>query len=396
MSGPEAAAAATVSAASEFPYDAVLLAGFGGPEKPADVLPFLRNVTAARGVPEERLAEVGRHYEALGGVSPINEQTDALRTALQTELVDRGIALPVLWGNRNWNPYLIDTLREARDSGRHRLLAVTTSAYSSYSSCRQYRENFAAALIETDALGTVSIDKVRPYFDQPGFLDPFADGVAQALREALAGGLTADEVQIIFTTHSIPTAMADTSGSATLGEHGNGGAYVAQHLAAARYVAEQVADRVPHLGGELNWQLAYQSRSGSPSTPWLEPDVNDVLAEQAAAGARGVIVVPIGFVSDHVEVIWDLDREAADTAGDLGLRFWRVPTPGTDPRFVSALADLIAGRVGRGLPHEAVLDLPARPLACAPGCCANPRGVRPTTSGQDSADDVAVAGGASR
>jgi ferrochelatase len=381
---------------SSYPYDAVLLAGFGGPERPEDVLPFLRNVTAGRGVPDERLAEVGRHYEALGGVSPINEQTAALRSALQAELVDRGIALPVLWGNRNWTPYLNETVASAKDSGQNRLLAVTTSAYSSYSSCRQYRENFADALIATDSLGTVTVDKVRPYFDQPGFLDPFVDGAAAAVRAALTGGLTVDELHLLFTTHSIPTTMADTSGSATLGEHGDGGAYVAQHLAAAGYVAGQVAELVPELGGDLRWQLAYQSRSGSPRTPWLEPDVNDVLAELATAGAGGVVVVPIGFVSDHVEVIWDLDHEAADTADGLGLRFWRVPTPGTDPRFVAALTDLIAARLGRGLPHEPVLDLPARPLACAPGCCANPRGVRPTTAGQDSADDLVAAGSTAR
>ncbi|MGI8415517.1 MAG: ferrochelatase [Nakamurella sp.] len=368
-------------------YDAVLLAGFGGPQGPDDVMPFLRNVTAGRGVPEERLAEVAKHYEVLGGVSPINEQTEALQEALQAELVDRGFAIPVLWGNRNWTPYLAETVGSTKDSGRNRLLAVTTSAYSSYSSCRQYREDFGAALVAAEAVGTVTIDKIRPYFDQPGFLEPFIDATVGALRKALAARLQPGELEVVFTTHSIPTATADSSGSAALGDLGPGGAYVAQHRAACAAVMNSVCTSLALSDEDLHWQLAYQSRSGAPATPWLEPDINDLLADLAADGKSGVVLVPIGFVSDHVEVIWDLDNEATATAADLGLSLWRVPTPGTDPRFVTGLADLIAERLGRGLPHEAVLDLPTRPDFCAAQCCVNPRGVKPTTAGQDSADD---------
>ncbi|MDQ6657992.1 MAG: ferrochelatase [Actinomycetota bacterium] len=373
--------------ADGFCYDAILLAGFGGPQGPDDVMPFLRNVTGGRGVPEERLVEVAKHYQVLGGVSPINEQTEALQRALQDELVDRGFAIPVLWGNRNWTPYLSETVGSTKDSGRHRLLAITTSAYSSYSSCRQYREDFGAALLAAEAIGTVRIDKIRPYFDQPGFLDPFIDATIGALRTALAARLEHHELEVVFTTHSIPTAMADNSGSAALGDHRSGGAYVTQHLAACAAVMDAVRSSLSVTEDDLQWQLAYQSRSGAPTTPWLQPDINDVLPDLAATGKRGVVLVPIGFVSDHVEVIWDLDIEAASTAADLGLSLWRVPTPGTDPRFVAGLADLIAERLGRGLPHQAILDLPTRPDFCATQCCVNPRGVKPTTAGQDSAED---------
>ena len=377
-------------AAPEPGYDAILLAGFGGPEGQDDVLPFLRNVTRGRGIPDERLEEVATHYRAMGGISPINNQNRELLDALRTELADRSIALPVFWGNRNWDPYLADTVTEAKQQGRVRLLAIATSAYSSYSSCRQYRENFAQALIDTDSVGTVTIDKIQPYFDQPGFLDPFVDATAKAVRQAIDAGFTPDEIEVVFCTHSIPDSMADTSGSATLGDHQRGGAYVTQHLAAGQYVIDRIVADSAFLQG-IRWQLAYQSRSGAPSTPWLEPDINDVLTGLAADGRRAVICVPIGFVSDHMEVIWDLDTEAAQTAADLDLAFWRVPTPGVDPRFVTGLIDLVAARLGRGLPRESVLSVQTRPNFCAPGCCVNARGVRPTTGGQDSADDWAAA-----
>ncbi len=372
---------------SGYPYDAILLAGFGGPERPEDVLPFLRNVTRGRGVPDDRLAEVAHHYQTLGGASPINRQTSALRDALQDELIDRGIRLPVLWGNRNWTPYLADTVSGARDSGRTRLLGVTTSAYSSYSSCRQYREDFAAALLDAGCIGGLTIDKIRPYFDQPGFIEPFVDAAVDAVRSALSAGLSAEQIDVVFTTHSIPAAMADASGSPELAETGAGGAYVAQHLAACRAVMDGVAGQLTDVPGDLHWQLAYQSRSGSPQTPWLEPDIADVLRRAAADGRQAVIVAPIGFVSDHVEVIWDLDTEAAQLAGDLGLGFWRVPTPGTDRRFVSGLVDLVAERLGRGLQHRPIVDLPPRPDFCAARCCRNLHGPKPTTAGQDSAAD---------
>ncbi|MEP6561077.1 MAG: ferrochelatase [Nakamurella sp.] len=388
-------------------YDAVLLAGFGGPEGPDDVMPFLRNVTRGRGIPEERLVEVSHHYQALGGSSPINEQNRRLRAALAAELDGRGVRIPVLWGNRNWAPYLPDTVGEAFAAGQLRLLGLATSAYSSYSSCRQYREDFGMALagmggakegaagVESGAgagaaralIGSMRIDKIRPYFDRPGFRQPFAEGTVDAVRQARAAGLGLADVEIVFTTHSIPLTMAATSGSAELGDHRPGGAYVTQHLAVARSVVESV---VAEFGTAPSWQLAYQSRSGPPSVPWLDPDINDVIDDLAAAGRRGVIVVPIGFVSDHVEVVWDLDNEAAETAGKHGLFFARVRTPGTDPRFVAELADLIQERLGQAVMVSPPLPGAARrPDFCAAGCCANSRVTRPTTAAQDSAADWA-------
>jgi ferrochelatase len=392
-------AAGAVAADPTVPgYDAVLLAGFGGPEGPEDVMPFLRNVTRGRGIPDERLVEVSHHYQALGGRSPINEQCRALQAALQAEL-----DLPVLWGNRNWAPYIGDVVRDAHGAGRVRLLGVATSAYSSYSSCRQYREDFGMALQSTDLVGSVRIDKVRPYFDLPGFRAPFVEGTVAALRDAGAAGIPVGDLEIVFTTHSIPNTMADTSGSASLRDHGDGGAYVAQHLAVAAAVIDEVAAAVGlPIGTGPAWQLAYQSRSGPPSVPWLDPDVNDVITALAGAGRRGVIVVPIGFVSDHVEVIWDLDREAAETAQEAGLFFARVGTPGTDPRFVADLAALIRERLAAADAATAsttaadaataagfagLVGVTLRPDFCAAGCCVNARVTRPTTAAVDSAAD---------
>ncbi len=385
-------AGAPVSArtAIEPGYDAVLLAGFGGPEGPDDVMPFLRNVTRGRGIPDERLIEVSHHYQALGGSSPINEQNRRLRAALEAELTARGVDVPVLWGNRNWTPFLADVITEAASAGQLRLLGLATSAYSSYSSCRQYREDFGLALGSTGLVGTVRIDKVRPYYDQAGFIAPFVDGTAAALQEALAAGLATTDVEIVFTTHSIPSGMAATSGSATLGDHDFNGAYVDQHLAVCQSVIGQVAASAPEPAGAISWQLAYQSRSGPPSMPWLDPDINDVIRDLAEAGRKGVIVVPVGFVSDHVEVVWDLDNEALETAGECGLWFRRVATPGTDARFVSALVDLLVERLQSDVVAPQRISptgLPPRPNFCAVGCCSNQRGVKPTTAGQDSALD---------
>ena len=369
-------------------YDAVLLAGFGGPEGPDDVMPFLRNVTRGRGIPDERLVEVSHHYQALGGSSPINEQNRRLRAALETELSARGISVPVLWGNRNWTPFLADVITDAAQAGQVRLLGLATSAYSSYSSCRQYREDFGLALASTGLVGRVRIDKVRPYYDQAGFISPFVDDTAAAVREALAAGLAPADVEIVFTTHSIPSTMAAASGSATLGDHDANGAYVDQHLAVCRAVIAGLAAAVPEAAA-ASWQLAYQSRSGPPSMPWLDPDINDVIRVLAADGRKGVIVVPVGFVSDHVEVVWDLDNEALETAGECGLWFRRVATPGTDARFVSALVDLLVERLTDIPPRQLVspTGLSPRPNFCAVGCCTNQRGVKPTTAGQDSALD---------
>lgn len=308
-------------------YDAVLLASFGGPEGPDDVMPFLRRVTAGRGVPDERLADVAGHYLHFGGVSPINRQNRELKAALQQALDAADLDLPVYWGNRNSAPFFTDALRDAHAAGHDRLLALVTSAYTSYSGVGQYRENLVDALTETGLSDVMSIDRLREFFDHPGFVEPFIAGVRDAAA-ALPGA------HLVFVTHSIPTAAADSSGP----EYGPGGAYVAQHRAVAAHIAAQAAPGSP-------FTLAFQSRSGSPATPWLEPDVNDELRRLAASGVHDVILVPIGFVSDHVEVLWDLDNEAAQTAAELGMHMRRVATPGTQPAFVAGLVNLIRERV---------------------------------------------------
>jgi len=313
--------------------DAILLASFGGPEGQDDVIPFLRNVTRGRGVPDERLEEVAHHYRAHGGVSPINAQNRALKAALEAELARRGIDLPVYWGNRNWGPYLADTVRAAHDAGHRDLLALVTSAYTSYSGVGQYLEDFQRALAEAGA-DDLTITKVREYFDHPGFVEPFVEGVRAALAR-IADERPGARTHVLFTTHSIPTAAAQASGP----DHGPGGAYVAQHLAVARAVVERA---VP---AGTPWSLVYQSRSGAPSVPWLEPDVNAAIDELAADGVQALVVVPIGFVSDHMEVLWDLDTEAAETAAGHGMLAVRVPTPGTHPAFVAGLVDLVVERL---------------------------------------------------
>ena len=367
-------------------YDGVLLASFGGPEGQDEVIPFLRNVTGGRGIPDERLEEVAVHYRHYGGVSPINEQNRQLREALETELRNRGLNLPVYWGNRNSAPFMSDAIRQAADAGAKRLLALATSAYSSYSSCRQYREDFADALADQQLFGELEIDKVRQYFDHPGFVGTFVAGLNEALDSLREEDPTLDlasEVEILFTTHSVPVADANRSGPDTRG-FDEGGAYLAQHQAVSEVVIKDVlAERSDGLT-QLNWQLVFQSRSGPPSQPWLEPDINDVIETLPAAGRRAVIVVPIGFVSDHMEVLWDLDNEASASAKAAQLAFRRTPTPGTQPAYVAGLADLIEERV-HGTPKD---QRPARTElgpwydVCRAGCCENVRlGFRPAIAG---------------
>ncbi|MFC0674388.1 ferrochelatase [Brachybacterium hainanense] len=373
-------------------YDAILLASFGGPESPQDVLPFLRNVTRGRGVPDERLAEVGEHYYALGGRSPINEQNLALIEALRAELAGRGIDLPIAWGNRNWHPSMAEAVRGLHADGHREVLAIATSVYSSYSSCRQYREDIGHALVETGLLGSLRIDKVRPAFSHPGFLAPMVDGVLTALSQLEAEGHGPDRTRILFSTHSIPVAMAEASGPAE--ERGDGPAhwYVRQHEAACRWIADRVRERIGDAAPQIGWELVFQSRSGAPHIPWLEPDVNDVIARIAGErSAEAVVVVPLGFISDHVEVIWDLDTEARRSAQEHGLAFRRVPTSGTDPRFVAALADLVEERLRADAPRRAVTDFGPTPDVCGTACClaGSARTRRaPTTSALDSAEDL--------
>ncbi|PKQ35784.1 MAG: ferrochelatase [Actinobacteria bacterium HGW-Actinobacteria-11] len=363
-------------------YDAILLAGFGGPEGQEDVIPFLRNVTRGRGIPDERLEEVAHHYRHFGGVSPINGQNRVLKEALQKALVERGIDLPVYWGNRNWAPYLEEVVSEASVNGHNSLLAFATSAYSSFSSCRQYREDFARVLEETGLGETVTIDKIRPFYDHPGFVEAFETGVRDAVEGFLAEGVAATDIQILFSTHSIPTADAERSGARDI-EWGEGGAYAAQHLAVAAWVMDRVRWTVP--GAEdVSWELVYQSRSGPASQPWLEPDVCDVIAELPSRGRKAVAVVPVGFMSDHMEVLWDLDTEAAEAAEEAGLSFTRTPTPGVSPAFVAGIVDLIEERL-QGRPNEDrphVTSLPGAFDVCRPGCCENVRaGFKPAAAG---------------
>ena len=374
-----AAAAGPEHVSEPTAYDAILLASFGGPEGQDDVIPFLRNVTRGRGIPDERLEEVAHHYRAFGGVSPINDQNRELKAALEAELERRGIDLPVLWGNRNWDPYLADTLREAAAAGHRKIIAVATSAYSSYSSCRQYREDFALALTDTGLDGQLEIDKVRQFFDHPGFVQPFIAGVRDGLAEVeekLPGIDLATEVHILFSTHSIPSEDAKRSGPAARG-FGEGGAYAAQHLAVAEVVSAESGRGVP-------WDLVFQSRRGPPSQPWLEPDINDRITELAGTGVRAVVIVPLGFVSDHMEVKWDLDTEAMETAEEHGILAVRTPTPGVHQEYVSGLIDLVLERRD-GIPAEErphVTALGPWYDVCRPGCCENVRlGFRPTVAG---------------
>ncbi|MFI8525483.1 ferrochelatase [Promicromonospora sukumoe] len=350
------------------PYDALLLYSFGGPNKPEDVVPFLRNVTAGKGIPDERLEEVGEHYYGFGGKSPINEQNLALKAALEAELADRGLDLPVVWGNRNWAPYTTDAVDELEELGAKRTVALVTSAYSSYSGCRQYREDLAITLDKRGQLGAdgstgVQFDKVRSYFNHPGFAEANVDAVVEAYAELEANGGSGAAARLVFVTHSIP----DTMEAASRVSHAT---YSEQHLDLAEVVAARVAER---LGHEAPWDLAYCSRSGPPSQPWLEPDVNDHLEVLAGEGVRDVVLSPIGFISDHMEVAYDLDTEALATAKDLGITAVRAGTVGTREPFVRGLVDLLLERAALARDEQVteatVGSLPALRSVCAPGCC---------------------------
>jgi ferrochelatase len=337
-------------------YDAFLLVSFGGPERPADVLPFLQNVTRGRRVPPQRLAEVAEHYQHFGGISPINEQCRALLAAVGEEFARHGPALPLYWGNRNWHPMLADTLATMRDDGITRALAFVTSPYGSYSSCRQYLEDIAAARAAVGPRAPV-VAKLRHYHDHPGLVEPLADGVRQAL--ASLEPAPRERTRLVFTAHSIPEAMARDSGP-------DGDRYVAQLTETAGLVARAAAP-------DLVWDLVWQSRSGPEHVPWLAPDINDHLTALAAGGTAAVVASPIGFVSDHLEVVWDLDTEAADTAKRVGLAFARAATPGADPRFVAMVRELVVERLAGTGPAQRLGAVPVWDT-CASNCCpARPR-----------------------
>lgn len=320
------------------PYTAVLVASYGGPDQPDDVLPFMRNATAGKGIPDERLVEVSQHYMLFGGKSPINELNAQLMDALRAELGRRGVDVPVVIGNRNWKPYFADTASQLVADGHTRVLALATSAYQSYSSCRQYQEDLAGMAEGRELV----VDKLDPFWDDPAFAEANArrvvDGV-RALREQLPEG----RVKVLFVTHSIPNAMNERSATGEPEAR-----YDAQHLVVAERVAALAADA---LGAPIEWELTYCSRSGPPHVPWLEPDVNDRL-EELADEVDGVVAAPIGFISDHMEVAYDLDTEAAQTAKDLGIAYVRAGTVGVDEGFVAALVDRMldaaeAAREGR-------------------------------------------------
>ncbi len=356
------------------PYDALLLVSFGGPEGPDDVVPFLENVTRGRGIPRERLEEVGEHYVARGGVSPINGQNRALIAALEKDLATAGVALPVYWGNRNWHPYLTDTFARLADDGRERVIAVLTSAYSSYSGCRQYRENLFAAAAPLGDRAPV-VDRVRHYFDHPGFVAAMVEHTVAAVEELPDD--VRPQARLVFVTHSVPLSMNDSSGP-------QGSAYVAQHRAVMDLVTAGVAEVTGTVHGS---DLVYCSRSGPSTQPWLEPDVNDHLEALASDGAPGVVLVPIGFVSDHMEVVHDLDTEALATAERLGLPCTRAATVGTHPGFVAAVRELVLERaaVERGEPVDRPALSPLGPShdRCPTGCCPNQRDPdRPTLCGE--------------
>lgn len=338
-------------------YDAFLLVSFGGPERPDDVLPFLTNVTRGRGVPLERLAEVAEHYQHFGGVSPINARCRDLLAAIRADFAAHDLNLPVYWGNRNWQPLLADTLAQMRDDGVRHAVAFVTSAYGGYSSCRQYQEDIATARAAVGPDAPV-VAKLRHFHDHPGFVEPHADAVRAAL--ATLDPAQRDSTRLVFTAHSIPTAMAATSGP-------HGGRYEAQLRETAGLVAAAAA-------ADLPYDLVWQSRSGPPHVRWLEPDINDHLAALASSGTTSVVVSPIGFVSDHLEVVWDLDTEAAATAKQLGLDFVRAATPGTDPRFVTMVRELVTERLNppETVPRRRLGTLPIWD-ACPVNCCPPPR-----------------------
>lgn len=358
-------------------YDAILIVSFGGPEGPDDVMPFLENVTAGRGVPRERLELVAKHYLHRGGISPINGHNRQLVDDLTDALAVEGIDLPVYWGNRNWHPFIGDAVRQMRDDGVERAIAYVTSAFSSYSGCRQYRENIAAAQDALDAgvSGTVpTIDKLRVFHDHPLFIETMADHVAETMTQsglveaAASGDRTelsemqwvgdADRHRLVFTAHSIPTSLADSSD------------YVAQLNQAAGLVVERLRQQ---LGGSaLQWDLVYQSRSGPPQMPWLEPDIVDHIDTLGATdGIDAVTVCPLGFMSDHMEVMQDLDTDAAIAAERHRLAFARVPTAGQDARIPQMIIELIRERSGAARQSLGALEI--KPDVCAQDCCPAPR-----------------------
>jgi ferrochelatase len=335
-------------------YDAILFVSFGAPEKPEDVLPFLRNVTRGRGIPDERLREVAENYQMLGGKSPLNEQNRELIAALKKSLTEVDLPLPIYWGNRNWYPLLRETIAEMKRDGVKRALAFVTSAFSSYSGCRQYRENIEAAKQAAGA-EDLQIDKIRAFYNHPNFIAVNAENLQFALEKIPAPRRAS--AKIVFTAHSLPLAMARNCD------------YEAQLHETANLIIQNLRFKIQDLESQTQtYKLAFQSRSGAPHVPWLEPDINDYLREIAQMGATDAVVQPIGFLSDHQEVIFDLDTQAADKARSLGLNFVRAATPGTHPLFVKMIRELILERAGKA-ERRFLGTRGANPDVCPVDCC---------------------------
>jgi protoporphyrin/coproporphyrin ferrochelatase len=342
-------------------YDAILIVSFGGPEGREDVIPFLENVLRGRNVPRERMLEVAEHYYHFGGKSPINDQTRELISALKNELAQHGPDLPIYWGNRNWHPMLPDTLRQMRNDGILNALAFVTSAYSSYSGCRQYREDIARAQSEVGA-GAPQVDKLRAFFNHPGFLEAIKDRVDEALAQVSAN--TRHSIRIIYTAHSIPVSMANSSD------------YVRQ--------LEEVRKLTSANLGITNDALVYQSRSGAPGQPWLEPDILDHLREVKSRNlASAVVLAPIGFISDHMEVLYDLDVEARQLCDSISLPMVRAKTVGVHPKFVAMIRELILERIEPNSQRRSLGVLRPRGDICAEDCCPAPRRLTPVHVSRD-------------
>jgi ferrochelatase len=339
-------------------FDAFLLLSFGGPEGPEDVMPFLRNVTRGRGVPEERLADVAEHYRHFHGVSPINAHNRALIDSLTTELAGHDIGLPIYWGNRNWKPYVADAVRQMRDDGVRRALVLATSATGGFSSCRQYRNDLAQARAVSGE-GAPELVKLRHFFDHPGFIEANVDGARAALAELPAG--ERDDARLVFTAHSIPVSMNASSGPDAAGK-----LYERQQRETARLVATALR------GPGAEFDLVWQSRSGPAQVPWLEPDVNDHLRALAERGVQAAAVCPTGFVADHLEVLWDLDIQARATAAEVGLHFARAATAGTHPAFVTAIRELVQEQLAGAAPR-ALGTLGLCGIDCPATCCPAPQ-----------------------
>ncbi len=345
-------------------YDAILVVSFGGPESKEEVIPFLENVLRGRNVPRERMLTVAEHYYHFEGKSPINQQTRELIAALEAELERGGPKLPIYWGNRNWHPLLPDTLRKMQQDGVRRALAFVTSAYSSYSGCRQYREDIARAQGEVGLSqsepGAPEVDKLRAFFNHPAYVEATVERVRDALQAVPAAAK--GNVQIVYTAHSIPVSMANSSD------------YVKQ--------LEEVRRLVSGMIGQKNDTLVYQSRSGAPGQPWLEPDILEYLRRVKAGNlASAVVLAPISFVSDHMEVLYDLDVEARQVCDSLALPMTRAKTVGVHPKFVGMIRELILERTNPGSERRAVGLLGARADVCAEDCCPGP-GRKAVGSGQ--------------